>query len=167
MKKYKEFLLERNSFDDDDFKFKSKSMKNLKNKELKEYLQFFSKAFDSFIKNIKDYKKYSDLWTYLEYRVNGRLEALCDIGYYDESSEFCEGEHMWINYIYTDRKRQGIAGKLVDKLKESYPDYNFACMVRYSNYPSVNLFKKQGFKITGKYKSENDPEDFHVMTFIR
>ena len=95
------------------------------------------------------------------------MVALCDIGYYHETDEFVKGEHIWINYIYTKHKRQGIAAKLIDKIKKGYPDCNFGCMVEYSNYASVNLFKKLGFKITSKYKDDSDPEEYYVMTLIR
>ena len=51
MIKYEVFL-ERKSFDENDFEFKSKDMKNLTDVELEEYLHFFSEAFGSFEKNI-------------------------------------------------------------------------------------------------------------------
>lgn len=142
-----------------DFEIKSKSWGNLSNKELKEYFNFLKNEFE--IDN--DYIENSDIWVYLSYKENGKLKALCDMGFYPPD-EFHNKEHIFINYIYTETKRKGIGESMIRYLLNSYNEYDFVCFVKQSNIPSLKMFQKLGFKIKkDNYKFDDEKELYCIL----
>lgn len=70
---------------------------------------------------------------------NGDLIGICEFGFHQD--------HIWIGYIWSKYKQQGLGTFMIKKLQEHYPEpQRLQCQVRKTNLASLGMFTKLGFK---------------------
>lgn len=72
-------------------------------------------------------------------------------------------------YVKNGFKRQGVATKLLEKLKKESRKFGFKALHSYiffDNIPSIELHKKCGFNIVGKMKFKEDIRDVLIMEVL-
>ena len=105
------------------------------NDDCKEYQSFLDKNFPGY----KEDSKWKDQSVYVSI-TSDKLLSVCEFQIYPD--------HIWISYIYTDVKQQGLSTSMIKYIIKCYPSVNkYKCYVRKSNIPSLNMFKKLGFEI--------------------
>ena len=100
----------------------------------------------------KDDNDWRDRCVYVTIHNNNELIGVCEIAIYTD--------HIFICYIYSAIRQQGIATSMIKYIMERYPDYNvYRCYVRKNNKSSLNMFKKLGFEII----KDEDDEEFYEL----